>query len=558
MIHRFDGFEIDETQRELRMAGRVMPLQPRPFELLAYLARHCDRVVPKDELLDNLWKDVIVADNSLQRAVSLIRSALAPAGVANAIRTFPRHGYRLCAERLEERSPEVGGDIESLSPKDLHRWAYERHFEGESQDALDALERLVTARRARREMKAAAWAGVVVGLLRLERNELVLAQGWQRHAARLLESSEAGLEMGYADFLGSRLAMLLGDNERALEMGEACRKTGVKIDDAGLEGLGLLAVAEANLFLGRTREGLEALDEAGAAVAAGGLETWAQGLVYCGVIFCCMSRADWNRAGQWTEQFSRWSADKGSLAYPGLCQLHRVEVLTAQGALMAAEQELEGVQTYLPRLSPWTEGDVWRVAGDLWAALGDFEKARHAYEQAMETGWDTQFEIAVLRYHEGDVTGAAETLGRLIAGEAPSCQSKLGRALTSWCVAASQAGDVEAARMALERVDEDPELVSTPALQGMLITARAELAVAEGRAPEGVTLLRQAIAEFSDIGAVLEAAHGRCRLARLLESLGEGELARVELNGAHQALLRAGAGLAAERCLARFGMNPQV
>jgi DNA-binding winged helix-turn-helix (wHTH) protein len=558
MIHRFQGFEIDETQRELRVADRVMPLQPRPFELLVYLARHCDRVVPKDELLDVLWKDVIVADNSLQRAVSLIRSALAPVAAADAIRTFPRHGYRLCAERLEESCPAVGDDLESLSPKDLHRWAYERHFEGESQDALDSLERLVTARRARGEMKAAAWAGVVVGLLRLERNELVLAQGWQRHAARLLESSEAGLEMGYADFLGSRLAMLLGDNERALEMGEACRKTGVKIGDAGLEGLGLLAVAEAKLFLGRTREGLEALDEAGAAVVAGGLETWAQGLVYCGVIFCCMSRADWNRAGQWTEQFSRWGADKGSLAYPGLCRLHRVEVLTAQGALMAAEQELDGVQESLPKLSPWTEGEVWRVAGDLRAALGDFDKARHAYEQALAAGWDTQFEMAVLRLHEGDAIGAAETLGKLIAGEAWSCQSKLGRALTSWSIAASQAGDVEAARIGLDRLDGDPDLVSTPALQAMQVIARAELAVAEDRAPEGLALMRRAISAFSEIGAVLEVAHGRCRLANLLETQGEGELARVELAAAHQALLRAGAGLAAERCLARFGMNPQV
>jgi hypothetical protein len=70
--------------------------------------------------------------------------------------------------------------------------------------------------------------------------------------------------------------------------------------------------------------------------------------------------------------------------------------------------------------------------------------------------------------------------------------------------------------------------------------------------------MSRAITAFSEIGAVLEAAHGRCRLARLLEMQREGELARVELNGAHQALLRAGAGLAAERCLARFGMNPQV
>lgn len=555
MIHRFKGFEIDETRRELRVADRVMPLQPRPFDLLVYLARHRDRVVPKDELLDVLWRDVIVADNSLQRAVSLIRSALAPAGAAKEVRTYPRHGYRLCAEKPVESAPAVGGDIGDLSPKELHRWAYERHFEGGSQEALDELERLVTTRRARGEMKEAAWASVMVGLLRMERRELVLAQGWERHATRLLEGSEAYLETGYADLLGCRLSLFLGDNGKALELGESCRKTGVKIGDASLEGLGLLGIAEANLFLGRTREGLGALDEAGATVVAGGLETWARGLVYCGVIFCCMTRADWSRAGQWTEQFSRWGTDKGSLAYPGLCRLHRVEVLTTQGALMAAEKELAGVQESLLKLSPWTEGEVWRVAGDLRAALGDFGRARQAYEQAGAAGWDTQFELAVLRLHEGDASGAAETLGSLIGSGAWSCQSKLGRALTNWSVAASQAGDIEAARNALARVDEDPELVSTPALQAMRIAAQAELATAEGRALEGVMLMRRAITAFSEIGAVLEAAHGRCRLARLLEARGEGELARLELNGAHQALLRAGAGLAAERCLARFGMN---
>jgi hypothetical protein len=192
------------------------------------------------------------------------------------------------------------------------------------------------------------------------------------------------------------------------------------------------------------------------------------------------------------------------------------------------------------------------------AALGDFDKARHAYEQALAAGWDTQFEMAVLRLHEGDAIGAAETLGKLIAGEAWSCQSKLGRALTSWSIAASQAGDVEAARIGLDRLDGDPDLVSTPALQAMQVIARAELAVAEDRAPEGLALMRRAISAFSEIGAVLEVAHGRCRLANLLETQGESELARVELAAAHQALLRAGAGLAAERCLARFGMNPQV
>src|SRR5260370_5425291 len=75
MVHRFPSFEIDEPARELRAGSRVLPLQPRVFDLLVYLAKNRGRVVPKDELLDTLWADVTVADGSLQRAVSLARAA---------------------------------------------------------------------------------------------------------------------------------------------------------------------------------------------------------------------------------------------------------------------------------------------------------------------------------------------------------------------------------------------------------------------------------------------------------------------------------------------------
>ncbi|MCF3649592.1 winged helix-turn-helix domain-containing protein [Synoicihabitans lomoniglobus] len=98
MVHRFANLEIDVAARELRAGGRVLDVQPRVFDLLVYLARHHERVVPKDELLDAVWPGVIVADGSLQRAVSIARSALAQAGLKNAIRTFSRTGYRLCAE----------------------------------------------------------------------------------------------------------------------------------------------------------------------------------------------------------------------------------------------------------------------------------------------------------------------------------------------------------------------------------------------------------------------------------------------------------------------------
>src|SRR5690606_966791 len=102
MVHRFQTFEIDEPRRELRAGSEVISLQPRGFDLLVYLVRNRDRVVPKDELLDAVWSDVIVADGSLQRAVSLLRSTLEKLGAVDAIRTYPRRGYRFCANEENE------------------------------------------------------------------------------------------------------------------------------------------------------------------------------------------------------------------------------------------------------------------------------------------------------------------------------------------------------------------------------------------------------------------------------------------------------------------------
>ena len=123
MVHRFPTFEIDEEKRELRAGARVLGVQPRVFDLLTYLARNRDRVVPKDELLDALWAGVIVADGSLQRAVSLARTTLAEAGVEDAIRTFARQGYRLVVEGLETPIARIASGSLPMRPLLADVWA---------------------------------------------------------------------------------------------------------------------------------------------------------------------------------------------------------------------------------------------------------------------------------------------------------------------------------------------------------------------------------------------------------------------------------------------------
>jgi DNA-binding winged helix-turn-helix (wHTH) protein len=103
----FDEFELDPARRELRVKGNVLPLQPQVFDLLLYLVENHERVVPKQELLETLWPDTIVTESSIQRGVSLARSALGERG-AELIQTFPRQGYRFVGKIRGNKKPTGG------------------------------------------------------------------------------------------------------------------------------------------------------------------------------------------------------------------------------------------------------------------------------------------------------------------------------------------------------------------------------------------------------------------------------------------------------------------
>jgi DNA-binding winged helix-turn-helix (wHTH) protein/tetratricopeptide (TPR) repeat protein len=104
MIHAFRGCELDEELFQLRRRGRVVKLEPKAFDLLAYLLRHRDRVVPKLELLRAVWADVVVTESVLPSCIGAVRRAVGDDRArARVIQTVHGRGYRFVAE-VEERS----------------------------------------------------------------------------------------------------------------------------------------------------------------------------------------------------------------------------------------------------------------------------------------------------------------------------------------------------------------------------------------------------------------------------------------------------------------------
>jgi TolB-like protein/DNA-binding winged helix-turn-helix (wHTH) protein len=114
----FAGYTLDLRQRCLRSGDREIELRPKSLALLCHLVENAGRLVPKDELVKELWPNVIVTDESLARCVSDVRLALDD-GERRIIKTVPGQGYLLAApvSKLEPRAVAPSPDQEPDAAK---------------------------------------------------------------------------------------------------------------------------------------------------------------------------------------------------------------------------------------------------------------------------------------------------------------------------------------------------------------------------------------------------------------------------------------------------------
>jgi len=91
-ILRFDRFVLDLTRECLRTGDRDIDLRPKTFGVLRHLAENAGRLVPKQELHEVVWPNVVVSDDSLVQCVRELRQALGDDNYC-LIKTVSRRGY---------------------------------------------------------------------------------------------------------------------------------------------------------------------------------------------------------------------------------------------------------------------------------------------------------------------------------------------------------------------------------------------------------------------------------------------------------------------------------
>jgi DNA-binding winged helix-turn-helix (wHTH) protein/predicted ATPase len=100
----FRDYSLDLRRGTLSRGGREVELRPKSFSVLCHLVENAGRLVSKEELSEQLWKNVTVTDASLARCISDIRVALRDHD-QTIIRTLARRGYLWVAQVSHQVAP---------------------------------------------------------------------------------------------------------------------------------------------------------------------------------------------------------------------------------------------------------------------------------------------------------------------------------------------------------------------------------------------------------------------------------------------------------------------
>jgi DNA-binding winged helix-turn-helix (wHTH) protein/Tol biopolymer transport system component len=119
-IFKFADVEVREREFSLTKTGERLAVEPKAFRVLLILLQNPQKLISKEELLNAVWGDVAVGDNSLARSIALLRRLLGDeTHKPRYIETVATVGYRfICKVEVAEdpsRSVERTGDSNGKS-----------------------------------------------------------------------------------------------------------------------------------------------------------------------------------------------------------------------------------------------------------------------------------------------------------------------------------------------------------------------------------------------------------------------------------------------------------
>ncbi len=455
-----------------------------------------------------------------------------------------RHAWEEAYDLLSQADREG-----ELSGADLEALAEATFFAAHAEREIEVKERAFKAHQAAGDRLRAAYLALDIAHSYSQQSKTSIASAWMRRGERLLEDVPESYAHGYLALLRSEAAKAAGDIDSALELAEQGVEIATRTAHPDLRATALTALGGLKIATGGTANGFALMEEASVAAVNGELSPFMTGVTCCTMIAACRDLTDYRRATEWTEAMERYCERQSVSGFPGVCRIHRAEVVALGGAWDRAQQELERATGELAgynAIPPLADG--YYALGEIRRLKGDLAGAEAALRQAHSLGRTPQPALALLRLAEGNVRAAVAGIRTALA-ETTWDQWARARLLPAQVEIAVASADHALGREAAEELGRIVDTYSSPALEAGRHQAWGRVLLAEGDASGAAREFRSAIARWREVTAPYEVAKARALLANALRATDE-DAADLELQAARDEFHRLGAALdlaAAER-----------
>lgn len=458
-----------------------------------------------------------------------------------------RHLWREAWELLKQAD-----EADSLTADDLATLGEAAWWLGRLEDCISARERAYAVYLSEGRHRQAAVVALTLSNDYFGKLAHSIGAGWFNNAERLLQNEPECAEQGWLSMMQALSALMMGQHDTALVAAQATLDIGTQYGDRDLQAFGLLFKGRAMIGRGEVKDGLALLDEATVAAVSGELRPFSTGMIYCVAISTTAELADYARAGEWTDASVRWCERQSIAGFPGVCRVHRAEIMRLRGAWAEAEQETRRAVAELQNFNLRFAADGFYELGEIRLRMGDLEGAEDAFRQAHELGRDPQPGLALLRLAQGKVDVALSAVKRAL--EDPTVDRLLHlRLLPAQVEIALTARDLDTARVAVDAMEEMGGIYDSSVLQATALYARGTLQLAEGNLGPAINSLRQSRRLWKEADLPYEAAKARLMLGLALRADGDEDAAQLEIASARTAFERLGAVLDLRRALDLLG-----